>query len=181
MTRHIALLGLSGVGKSTLIGQLNERIAVLHLQASALIKDEQAYRAQQPDDSEALRLGAIADNQALMIAAYRRVVASTELPVVFDGHSVIDGRDGLVEVAPSVFVDLELDAIFYLSADPHIIAERRRADVGRDRPTRDAETLAEQQRIAENVARRIAGQIDCTFIAITDSDVDRLAETLRRP
>ena len=115
-------------GKSTLIGRLNKRTPLLHLQASALIKAEQAYRVQSPDSSESLRTGAVLDNQALMIAAFQRITADVEVPIVFDGHSIIDSDDGLVEIPPSVFAELSLDAIFYLSAVPHIIAKRRLAD-----------------------------------------------------
>lgn len=174
MTRRVALLGLSGVGKSTLIGRLNERRLVLHLQASALIKAEQAHRKQRSEDSESLRLGAVVDNQALMVAAFRRVAADATLPIVFDGHSVIDGRDGLVEIPSSVFAELEVDTIFYLSANPDVIAARRVADSARDRPARNAETLAKHQRVAYNAARRLASQIGCAFIPITDGDVDRI-------
>jgi len=174
MTRRIALLGLSGVGKSTLIGRLNRRIPLLHLQASALIKAEQTYRAQFPDSSESLRTGAVLDNQALMIAAFQRTTTDVEVPIVFDGHSVIDSRDGLVEIPASVFAELSLDAIFYLSAVPHIITKRRLADTARKRPIRDSETLAEHQRIAIDVAQRIAEQIGCTFTQISDGDSDHI-------
>lgn len=178
MTRRVALLGLSGVGKSTLIGRLKERRPVLHLQASALIKAEQAHREQQSEDSESLRLGAVVDNQALMVAAFQRVAADNALPIVFDGHSVIDGRDGLVEIPSSVFAELEVDTIFYLSADPDTIAARRLADIARDRPIRDAKVLAEHQRVAYETARRIAEKIGCTFIPVADGDIDRIVAVI---
>jgi adenylate kinase len=181
MTRRIAFLGLSGVGKSTLIGRLNKQTPLLHLQASALIKAEQAYRAQFPDSSESLRTGAVLDNQALMIAAFQRTTTDVEVPIVFDGHSVIDSRDGLVEIPASVFAELSLDAIFYLSAAPHIIAKRRLADTARKRPIRDSETLAEHQRIAIDAAQRIAEQIGCTFIQISDGDTDHIMTFLDYP
>lgn len=67
MKRRIAILGLSGVGKSTLIGKIRDTVPLLHLQASALIKAEQAHREKSPDSSEALRTGAVIDNQLLMV------------------------------------------------------------------------------------------------------------------
>lgn len=181
MTRRIALLGLSGVGKSTFIQTLRERTPLLHLQASGLIKAEQVYRAQNPDSSEALRTGAVIDNQELMIAAFRRLASNAETPIVFDGHSVIDGRNGLVEIPAAVFAELAPDAIFYLSAPPDIIAVRRFADAGRERPTRSVETLAEHQCFAHDAARRIAQQIGCRFISIGDSDIDRVMAILTAP
>lgn len=178
MIRHIALLGISGVGKSTLIGRLGERLPVLHLQASALIKAEQAYRAQHPDSSEMLRTGAVIDNQELMIAAFLRETFGSEIPVVFDGHSIIDGREGLIEIPAGVFAALNLDAICFLSADPEEIAERRRMDVHRPRPTRDAATLTEHQRIAREAAQRIAATLGCPFAEISSNELEELVETL---
>jgi adenylate kinase len=178
MTKQIALLGLSGVGKTTLIARVGERLPVLHLQASALIKAEQAYRANNPDSSEALRTGAVIDNQELLIAAFLRETAGTTLPVIFDGHSVIDGRDGLVEIPASVFAALNLDAICYLSAGVDVIAYRRQADQDRPRPVRDLETLAAHQRIAREAARRIAEEIGCKFTELTGDDPEKLLELI---
>ncbi|BBF70622.1 ATP-binding protein [Sphingomonas bisphenolicum] len=176
MKKRIAILGLSGVGKSTLIGKIRETVPLLHLQASALIKAEQAHRERSPDSSEALRTGAVIDNQLLMIAAYRREAAATDLPIVFDGHSIIDGRDGLIEIPASVFAELELDAIFYMAADPHVIAERRRADVGRERPHRDVATLEQHQHLAEAKARCIAQDLGRPFIFIADGEVSSVLD-----
>jgi adenylate kinase len=55
---------------------------------------------------------------------------------VFEGHSLIDGRDGLLEIPSTVFAALSLDAIAFLAADAAAIFERRRLDTGREHPTR---------------------------------------------
>lgn len=174
MSRRIALLGLSGTGKSTLIGKVLEQVPLLHLQASALIKDEQAYRAQLPDTSEALRTGPVISNQELMIAAFQRAATATSLPVVFDGHSVIDGRDGIVEIPSAVFAALGVEAICFLDVDPELIAYRRLSDTGRPRPHRNAETLASHQQAARAAAARIAHELGKPFKAIADGGVDDL-------
>lgn len=180
MTRRVALLGLSGVGKSTLIGQVAERTPLLHLQASSLIKAEQQHRAKTPDTSEALRTGPVLDNQALMIAAFDRLTRATTLPVVFDGHSLIDGRDGLLEIPSSVFSALGLDAIGFLDADPAAIFERRCRDAGRERPARDAATLAHHQGLAEAAARRIANDIGRPFQRLDGDPIGSFAALLAR-
>lgn len=179
MTLRIALLGLSGVGKSTLIRRLAERKPILHLQASALIKAELAHRAQPFQNSEALRTGPVVDNQVLMISAFRRAVANVVVPVVFDGHSVIDGQNGLIEIPATTFAELGLNTIFYLSADPHVIAARRLKDTGRERPMRDTETLAAHQTIASAAAQKVAEQIGCTFVPITERDLERIEASFR--
>jgi adenylate kinase len=178
MSRRIALRGLSGVGKSTLIARLKESMPVLHLQASALIKAEQARRAQQPTSSEALRTGPVLDNQALLIAAFRREAAAADIPIVFDGHSIVDGRDGLVEISSNVFAALELDAVCFLWADPKLIAQRRLADKERERPRRDAQTLTAHQSLARDAAERIATDIQRPFLIVEDSGLDLLVELL---
>lgn len=178
MTRRVALLGLSGVGKSTLIGRVAVHTPLLHLQASSLIKAEQQHRTQAPDSSETLRTGPVLENQALMIAAFERLTRTTILPVVFDGHSLIDSRDGLLEIPSTVFAALSLDAIAFLAADPANIFERRRLDAGRERPARDLVTLAQHQSLAETVARRIANDIGRPFHLLDFDQKERLASLL---
>lgn len=178
MNRRIGLLGISGVGKSTLIGSLNKVRQVRHLQASALIKSEQAYRDQHPATSEALRTGPVTDNQELLIAAFEREAASALLPIVFDGHSIIDQGDGIVEIPSHVFLRLRLDAIFFLSAEPKLIYQRRMLDQSRPRPVRQVETLAAHQTLARDVARRISAEVNCLFYEIEGSEIDHMVRFL---
>ncbi len=151
---------------------------LLHLKASGLIKAEQAFRDKNPDSSEALREGAVIDNQALLIAAYQRATSGSDLPIVFDGHSLIDGKDGLVEIPAEVFAELDLDAICYLKADPELIFERRQGDVGRERPIRNSATLRRHQTLAEAAARRIAVNIASKFIVLEDGQKDHILNVI---
>lgn len=169
--RRIALLGLSGAGKSTLLSALAERIAFSHLQASVLIKAEQAYREAQPQSSEGLRLGAVLENQALLIAGFHRAAKGAASPIVFDGHSIIDGSDGLIEIPHGVFAALGLDAISFLYADPAKIEFQRSHDTVRQRPLRDQATLAAHQELAITVARNAAYTIGCPFQILTSDDI----------
>jgi len=178
MIRRIALLGLSGVGKSTLIANLNNSIPVFHLQASSLIKAEQAFRAERQASSEELRLGPVIDNQKLLIDAFHREAAAATAPIVFDAHSIIDGNDGILEIPSDVFASLGLDAICFLTADPKVIAERRHRDLSRMRPQRDAETLAQHQAIARRAAERIANDIRRPFVLIQDGGVEEILRLL---
>ncbi|USU11443.1 AAA family ATPase [Sphingomonadaceae bacterium OTU29THOMA1] len=168
---RIALLGLSGVGKSTLLRALTGKIAFMHLQASDLIKAEQAYRHSQPQSSEALRTGAVLENQALLIAGFHRAAERATAPIVFDGHSVIDSGDGLIEIPGEFFAALDLAAISFLQADPATIAARQSHDSDRQRPLRDEATLAEHQERAITVARRAADAIGCPFQLLISDDI----------
>ncbi|MBX9661016.1 MAG: AAA family ATPase [Nitrospiraceae bacterium] len=178
MTERIGILGISGVGKSTFVGSLNKIREVRHLQASALIKAEQAYRNQHPTTSDALRIGPVMDNQDLLIAAFKREAVSTLLPIVFDGHSIIDGIDGIIEIPSRVFLALRLDAIFFLSAEPDLIYHRRMLDQSRSRPVREVETLAAHQNLARDVAQRISAEVRCPFFEIKDNEINRVVRFL---
>lgn len=178
MSNRVAVLGLSGVGKSTLIKQVQLSTPAIHLQASTLIKSEQEFRSQRSEDSEALRTGDVLDNQGLLIAAFHRATKDVNLPIIFDGHSIIDGRDGLIAVPSSVFREFGLNAIYFLGADPEAIAERRRNDVDRDRPFRDVETLKKQQELAMSEAKRIATDVECVFVDISNGRTEALFEFL---
>ncbi len=175
---RVALLGLSGVGKSTLIGRVAMNTPLLHLQASGLIKAEQEYRKQAPDSSEVLRTGPVLDNQVLIVAAFERLTRTITIPVVFDGHSLIDGQDGLIEIPSSVFAALSLDAVAFLVSDPSTIFERRSFDAGRQRPSRDPMTLARHQILAEKAALRIANDIGRQFHLLDCDPEQRLASLL---
>ncbi|GBQ49194.1 ATP-binding protein [Komagataeibacter sucrofermentans] len=174
MNRRIALLGLSGAGKSTLIESLKKITPLCHLQASNLIKAEQLLRVGQKASSEELRTGPIVDNQQLLIAAFKREAENSNIPIILDAHSVIDGKDGLVEIPSTVFGALGLDAICFLHVNPAIIVQRRQGDKQRERPLRDVESLTRQQRIAYNAAKRIAADIGCPLTTIEDNNVEKL-------
>lgn len=151
------------------------KVDFAHLEASRLIKNEQARRSMASQSSEALRTGPVLDNQTLLIAGFSHEAASIDRPIVFDGHSVIDGRDGLIEIPIEVFAALGLDAICFLQAEPSKIFAQRHADVGRTRPARTIAALEEHQARAIAVARAIADALECPLVLITSHDHSTLA------
>lgn len=94
----VALVGLSGVGKSTLLGEIARSVPFCHFQASNLIKAERARSTSRETSSEELRLGPVLDNQALLISSFTRATRDVVGLVVFDGHIIIDGLFGLTEI-----------------------------------------------------------------------------------
>ena len=179
MSRRIALLGLSGVGKTTMLNRLSGQIAFTHLEASRLIKAEQARRSIAAQSSEVLRTGPVLDNQALLVAGFKYEARSIDGPIVFDGHSVIDGGNGLIKIPADVFASLELQAMCILQAAPAAILARRQGDTARPRPARLVEALAEHQEKAIEVARAIAEQLNLPFSLLGNEDEGKLAVLIR--
>lgn len=140
----IALAGLSGVGKSTLLENARRRLVFEHLHASDLIKAEGQERQGMPVDHDLLREGNIDDNQALLISGFMRRAPEEGL-IVLDGHTIIDTPDGLVEISPSVFSAIGVSRFVVLIDDVEKIALRRLSDTRRVRPVRSHEDLAEHQ------------------------------------
>ena len=166
----IAVVGLSGVGKSTLIRGVSAGRAVQHLQASALIQAEQARSALKVESPEALRLGPVLDNQALLVAAFHRLVQPKPDLVLLDGHVLIDGRDGLVAIPSDTFAAVGCEAMILLRDAPDRILARRRADTGRPRPYRSALELASQQQLASSIADGICRTLGIPLYVVTPDE-----------
>ncbi|SDQ79383.1 adenylate kinase [Brevundimonas sp. 374] len=170
----MALVGLSGVGKSTLLASSQDKSQFLHVQASELIKLEQAARGAEIASSEALRLGPVIDNQRLLVAGFRRATRGETRPIVFDGHTIIDGSSGIIEIGSDVFGDLGVKHVVMLVADPEEILRRRASDTGRTRPMRSIEQIAAHQDRATEVAKQIADDLKVEFGLVTQSEPERI-------
>ncbi|MCW8060763.1 ATP-binding protein [Agrobacterium tumefaciens] len=153
--RVVALVGLPGVGKSTLLEDARRGLVFEHLQASDLIRTERQERRGKPVAHDLLREGNIDDNQALLISGFMRRAPEEGL-IVLDGHTVIDTPDGLVEISPSVFSAIDVSRFVILVDDVEKIALRRLSDTRRTRPTRSHEELAEHQERSVLAAYRAA-------------------------
>lgn len=168
--KTVAVVGLSGVGKTTLIRQAAKSVPLLHIQASTLIKLEQEFRAGQVGSSEQLRLGPVLDNQALMLAAYARLTQGVRSLIVFDGHTVIDGAKGPICIPADVFKALGCVSMVFLWEEPELIAQRRAADHLRDRPALGLDVLRSHQQLAEEVGRAICRELEIPLNLIEGSD-----------
>ncbi len=140
----VALVGISGVGKSTFLHNARRRLVFEHMQASDLIKAEKLEQQDKPIAHDFLREGNIDDNQALLISSFMRRAPKEGL-IVLDGHAMIDTPHGLVEISPSVFSAINVSRFIILIDDVEKIAARRLSDARRMRPSLSNDELAEHQ------------------------------------
>lgn len=174
--RIVAVVGISGVGKSSALERAQMSLPFTHLQASALIKAEHELRQQKFVDHDALREANIDDNQTLLIDGFHRAVPDSGL-VVLDGHAIIDTPMGLVEVEPRVFRLIGASQIVVLTEAPEKIWQRRQSDSQRKRPMRSIDELRQQQDYSLVAAQRVA--LDLRIPLAVSGNVQGLIAALR--
>lgn len=151
----VALVGVSGVGKSTLLEDARRELVFKHLQASDLIKMERQECQGNSIAHDLLRKRNVDDNQTFLVSGFMRRAPEEGL-IVLDGHTVIDTPEGLVEISPSVFSAIYVSRFVVLVDDAEKIALRRSLDTRRTRPFRSPEELAEHQERSVLAAYRAA-------------------------
>ena len=176
----IAVFGVSGVGKTTTIRRVMQqrKTIICHLQASQLIK-EGLDRVVNYDELRKADQNRILANQEVLISEYQRQTSmSSASVVVFDGHSVIDGADGYVPIPADVIRQLSPTRLVFLSELPDVIAVRRQADSGRDRPERTQEQLAAMQSTALEICKEYSESLGIPLDILNSGDAQGLESLL---
>lgn len=177
----IGVFGISGVGKSRLVGEVSARIpGTLHLQGSALIKQGLADPFVSSEELRRASGNRIIANQRILIAMFNSAIAEQHSSLVlFDGHLLINTEAELVEVQRAVIAALRLAVLVHVEADPLLIAARRNADMERQRPLRDIDTLAAHQARSRRVCQNLAAWLGIPMHIIGSGEEDRLATLCR--
>lgn len=165
--RTIAIVGLSGVGKTTLISQFLEdhQHPALHVSAGRLLREYR--RAQDVDELRVLSREQIESNQIALVKAFKDFRNSNPArDILFDGHCIIDNDVGLVRVPLEVFTEISPDSFVFVKAHPNRILERRAGDVSRARPQRTQSDIDEQQRLAEELVVSYSHSLGIPYLAV---------------
>jgi len=179
-SKSIALVGLSGVGKTTFLSSLVSDFSFRHAEASQIIKAQKEYISNEALSSEGLRNRDIHDNQSLLVDGFHRLFPSEEITTVLDGHTIIDTPTGVIPIPASVFADIGLHFMVYLRGDPRVIASQRQLDKSRNRPERSPNEIAVQQRQAIETAVSITDEIGCPLFVLTHSQGEYFERLLLR-
>lgn len=162
----VAVLGISGVGKTTFLHSVAETLCFQHLTAGTLISSARSEAGSRDN----LRLNDIRENQALLVAGFATAKDATAPLIILDGHAVIHGALGLVSVPAGVFADMGVGAIAHFEADPQRISTNRAGDSLRSRPSLTVDELAFQQLKSLEAAQQVATSLKLPFRRFTGSD-----------
>ena len=162
-----AVFGLSGVGKGWLISRYVSSHAVLHMQASQLLREAKVAISGGVVTPEELRTGAVLDNQGALIVAFATTRASAVIPIIFDGHCLVDSGSQLIEIPPEA---LSFSGLVFVRGDPQEIVARRRSDITRTRPLRSAEEISLHQLRAGSLCEEYAKRLKLDLHTVDAGD-----------
>lgn len=178
MARAALVVGVSGVGKSYVIGRCAANAGFIHIQASDVLRQAKADLLARTVDREELRKGQVLDNQTLLIEAFGKLRAQENRPIVFDAHNIIDTDNGYVEIPLEVFRAIDLYVVIALSGDPESILARRTRDTGRVRPDRTSGQIAEYQSLVIALAEKHARELGVPFRLVGSGDEEAFAQAI---
>ncbi|MBS0234844.1 MAG: AAA family ATPase [Proteobacteria bacterium] len=170
----IALVGISGVGKSTLLRSAAESVRFQHLQASALIKEAKELQSSSRVVTDDLRTADITDNQVLLVKGFGNARDPSQALLILDGHTIIDTPSGLITIEPSVFAAVGVTEFIFVADEPKTILSRRANDTSRNRPERSAIELAHHQEQAVLAAFTAALNLRVPLHMLTPNQLDAL-------
>jgi adenylate kinase len=178
VVRVLAVCGLSGVGKSWLISRFASANPVVHVQASQLLREAKAAISGSVTTSEELRIGAVLDNQALLIRAFSAKISNAVQPIIFDGHCVVDDGSQLVEIPVEVIAALSVSGLVFVKSQPGAIVERRLKDIARTRPARTVEEIGLHQNRAMLVCVDYAKRLRLDLHVVQAGDEESFASAV---
>jgi len=173
----VALLGLSGVGKSTVLNSFTS-VAFQHIQASAIIKERRAKLEDEALSNDDPRKFPIDDNQQLLIEGFKDTLQPSPSLAILDGHSAIETKSGVVLIEPSVFAAIGVQHIVFLADHPSALAKRRDRDPSRRRPPASEQQLRALQDMALAQAAVIARELDIPMTMLRPSQSRMLVKLL---
>lgn len=178
MAKVVAVLGLSGVGKSWMISRYAAIANVAHIQASQLMRDARAGREGRPVTSEDLRRGPVLDNQSVLTDAFAKGLATEARPIIFAGHCLIDVGEQPIEIPVDVIRRLQPSGIVLVHAPADEIVRCRESDTSRERPVRTVDALATQQDRCVAICTDHAEQLGIRFVQVRAGDERGLAQSV---
>lgn len=165
--RRFAVVGISGVGKTTFLKRLGELIDFQHLSAGSLIAEA---RKKSDGERDGLRSVNIAENQRLLVSGFMLKVDPSAESIILDGHMIIHAQGGVEVIDPSVFSGMAIEGIIHLSALPEQIEKNRLNDAMRQRPGLSVKELSDHQGLSLSATKNTCEYLQIPFLEVATND-----------
>lgn len=169
----IAILGLSGVGKSTLCEKLSRNYRnIRHTDASSFLSEKQKndpvanYTRNQGIISKAVRL--------------RAKQLGSEYIFLISSHSILEFNDNIKKIEPFVFANMGIKALIHLSENPSaIFAERQETHRVRQFQTVENIQILQQESLCQ--AKFISRTLNIPLLALNErNDFQAISTFLKK-
>lgn len=181
MKRHvIALTGLSGVGKSTLLKTAAKHVEFAYMSASTLIKNARDQYTVASIEQDQLRHADLDENQRLLVRGFQNEVNDNSQLVVLDSHTLVERETNHILISPDVFEAIGISVMVFLHDAPERIGQRRAADTARTRPVRSADEIHRIQEDALFQAKAICGKLGVELIRMSPGEGSIFIDYLNR-
>ena len=156
-SKAIFVGGVHGVGKTTFIMQLNQKMKLPYFSAGKLIKE---FMNDSTSNKEVRNLNL---NQNILIESIKKKQIVTET-YLLDGHfCILDSNLKIQEVPIEVFKNLNIKEIFLLIADPVVIQKRLKK---RDKKDYSLELIKDLQDNEKLVCKKYCKQLNIKLTVI---------------
>jgi len=149
MRQLIAVFGIPGVGKTTMLRKAAKAIVAEHIAASDLLRQGLADRG----DLMSRTAGAFEEKQHIIIDLLREQRARSGIPILLDGHSAVEADTGFYVVPNWVIEGIAPMAMICITAEPEVIFNQRMSDAAKQRPFKAIHQLKQYQDAAIDACR----------------------------
>jgi adenylate kinase len=183
-TRRVIIVGLPGVGKTTLISKAVELLKKRDCESTVVIFGSlmlEESRELHLTNRDQMRRLSVDEQRRLQQRAAGRIAAMKEDLIIIDTHLLISTEEGYYPGLPLDLLDtIKPTNIIMISADPADILERRTQDKSRDRDIRQEMDIRDELEISKTMIACCSLVSGCSFISImnNNNEIDKAAASL---
>lgn len=175
----VAVFGLSGVGKSTLIKNvLENRSDFVRVSGGNLINNY--LSTQNRDQLRKLTKSKVLNNQEVLISNFIETKKTLKgKHIIFDGHCLIKNGEALTEIPTEVVKRISPNIIIFIDGTAEEVIKRRREDSLR--PNREIETASqidENRFLQKSICSKYSSELSIPLEIIYTSELDKFSEIL---
>lgn len=178
------VVGIAGVGKSTVISRAAELLSQKNIKATIIVFGTLMFEESKKmglKNRDEMRKLSIEDQHLLQDKAAKKIAQMSEEILIIDTHMFINTTEGYYPGIPSRLLDiLKPSYLIMIAADPAEIVRRRTTDNTRDRDVVSLENIRNELEISKVMVATSSVLTGSPFILISNDNgmIDNAASTI---